>query len=494
MKKNILAALFCIIPAAAWADQTKLIDSVVYTNHDFARYHPTMNNKNAYSYDEKGRVSTMIRSQCKDSASKLFPVEKNRYSYNENDSIIKYEQSFTDTADNTWKCHIREFTEFDALGRRVSEERYVLNGEIAPESKKTTRVFTGNNLTELTYYAWNAESKSWQPSEKFSFEYSADNSIASELKSIYTQETWKPAAKATFLYNNSLKTAKTTLTASTDGWSNQQLESWAYTDTFCAEYVRQSWNGSEWIEQEKITYLYNAASQCISQNKLTPLAMEKRQWDDRHKLTLLEQQKYYPECAKWLLTLRDEYTWSYNAFDSVSEIEAKHLAYSINPCYPSSFYPDSKYETVTQYAYDSTNALTEKTLCFQTYGYITPYMKTQYARNEIDGTYAVRSYSKTSSSWQLQDETITYYRTSADTIPAPTQQVYPNPVGNHIFVTIAGNEKGEVKIYDVNASLVLTAELPTAVSQINTSALPDGIYYLKVSDSRGTNTYKILKQ
>lgn len=495
MKKILFTAFLTLTQMTTWAGNGKLVDSVVYFNYEDARFKRDNNYKIANSYDEKGRLSEMIRSEWNDSLRKTVPHLRARYAYDANDSIIKVEQSFADSATNTWTCSMREISAFDLDRRRTLTERYLLeNGVVAVSSKKNTFEFSGNNLVSHTSYIWDSGSKSWQASDKEIHEYSSENALVSDIKLRYKDENWVELSKSVYTYTNSLKTEKIESAATTDGWKDSVREQWAYTGTLCSTYIRQKWSNSAWQEQERSVFEYNEDEFCISKNRTTPSEKEIVQWDNNQNITLREVNKYYAECDKWVLALKTEYARSYNSLKAVTEIKQKHISYSINPCYPSSYFPDSKYECNETYIYDSANVLKSKLIGFSYLSGGAPFERTDYAYNEADGIGTQLFYTWSNSQWQLQKETFTYYRTSADTVPAPVQIVFPNPFANQLSVTIAGTETGEIMIYDANAMLLLKTELDPPTSVIETSSLPKGIYYVKVSDSNGTNTYKVLKQ
>lgn len=494
MKKILFSALLFLTQITAWAGNGKLVDSVVYFNYEDARFKRDNNYKIANSYDERGRLSEMIRSEWNDSLHKVVPHERVRYAYDVNDSIVKVEQSFADSATNTWICSMREISAFDLDGRRTLTERYLFeNGAVAVSSKKNTFEFSGNNLVSHTSYIWNSGSKSWQPSNKDIYEYSSENALVSDIKLRYKDENWVQLSKSVYTYTNSLKTQKIESVATADGWKNSVREQWTYSGTLCSMYIRQSWNNSAWQEQERSVFGYNADEFCISKNRTTPLEKEILQWDDKQNITLHEVDKYYAECDSWVLAKQSQYTLTYNAQNLKTKINYKYISYSFNPCYRSECYPDSQFESITSYEYDSTNTLTSTLLSYYYCSVTTPYIKTVYIRNNSEGTDIKRSFIVTEDN-KIQEETFTYYRTSADTIPAPVQNIFPNPFSNQLSVNIAGTEKGEVMIYDANAMLLLKTELNPPNNVIETSSLPKGLYYIKVSDSKGTNTYKVLKQ
>lgn len=70
--------------------------------------------------------------------------------------------------------------------------------------------------------------------------------------------------------------------------------------------------------------------------------------------------------------------------------------------------------------------------------------------------------------------------------------VYPNPVKNSM--TLSVEENAQIKIYNIVGSEILTIEEAESTQTINLSHLPEGSYIVKVADSKGVSTQKIIKK
>lgn len=85
-----------------------------------------------------------------------------------------------------------------------------------------------------------------------------------------------------------------------------------------------------------------------------------------------------------------------------------------------------------------------------------------------------------------------------DLITSDVQKVfvYPNPANNIVNINLAGFKgKSEVSIFDVNGRVVLRREVSTASTQLDISALPAGVYMIRIKNGvKGMNMTKIIKQ
>ena len=74
--------------------------------------------------------------------------------------------------------------------------------------------------------------------------------------------------------------------------------------------------------------------------------------------------------------------------------------------------------------------------------------------------------------------------------------VYPNPVNNVVNINLTGfTGNSVVSLFDVNGRAVLQREVNTAKSQLDISALPAGVYMMRIrNEGKEVNMTKIIKQ
>lgn len=69
--------------------------------------------------------------------------------------------------------------------------------------------------------------------------------------------------------------------------------------------------------------------------------------------------------------------------------------------------------------------------------------------------------------------------------------IYPNPSNNHIFVE--SSQLGLIELYNLQGQLILNTSINQAITKVDLSALPNGIYMLKASTDNGYSINKIVK-
>ncbi|CAM4333675.1 T9SS type A sorting domain-containing protein [Flavobacterium terrigena] len=71
--------------------------------------------------------------------------------------------------------------------------------------------------------------------------------------------------------------------------------------------------------------------------------------------------------------------------------------------------------------------------------------------------------------------------------------IYPNPTSNNVTVELLTNEISTLEVYDVSGKFLFTESLNKEINTINIEKLSSGIYFFKVSSSKGISTNKIVK-
>ena len=78
--------------------------------------------------------------------------------------------------------------------------------------------------------------------------------------------------------------------------------------------------------------------------------------------------------------------------------------------------------------------------------------------------------------------------------PIPTFSLYPNPVGEILYLSDYGNDIKGFRIFDLTGRVVLTnLHLTGAETQINVSGLKSGIYVITVFSDKENMTKKFIK-
>lgn len=72
--------------------------------------------------------------------------------------------------------------------------------------------------------------------------------------------------------------------------------------------------------------------------------------------------------------------------------------------------------------------------------------------------------------------------------------IFPNPANGVLNIDVKGISKGELFIYSISGGLVSSMPIITGDHQINTSDLPNGVYYFVVRDANYRDMKKVIIQ
>lgn len=110
----------------------------------------------------------------------------------------------------------------------------------------------------------------------------------------------------------------------------------------------------------------------------------------------------------------------------------------------------------------------------------------------VSGNYAVEI---TSGTCTEISNCIIFDTLGLDNFLASEVKVFPNPVKANLNVEITdNNETIALDLFDVSGKLVLQKSITNDTSSLHMKNLPQGIYFLKVSSSKKTGTYKVVKE
>lgn len=110
----------------------------------------------------------------------------------------------------------------------------------------------------------------------------------------------------------------------------------------------------------------------------------------------------------------------------------------------------------------------------------------------VSGNYAVEV---TSGTCVEISDCVAFLTLGLDDFLANEIKVFPNPVKSNLNVEISGNtESIALDLFDVSGKLVMQKSITNEAISMQIKNLPRGIYFLKVSSSEKTGTYKIVKE
>jgi hypothetical protein len=110
----------------------------------------------------------------------------------------------------------------------------------------------------------------------------------------------------------------------------------------------------------------------------------------------------------------------------------------------------------------------------------------------VSGNYAVEI---TSGSCIELSDCIEFETLGLDEFLTSEVILFPNPVSTNLKIEITNNSDAiTLDLFDVSGKLVLQKNISNQTITLNMKNLPQGIYFLKVSSSEKTGTYKIVKE
>ena len=110
----------------------------------------------------------------------------------------------------------------------------------------------------------------------------------------------------------------------------------------------------------------------------------------------------------------------------------------------------------------------------------------------VSGNYAVEI---TSGTCTERSECIEFDTLGLDEFLTSEVRVFPNPVSTKLTIEIVDNSDAiALDLFDVSGKLVLQKTVFNEAISLNMKNFPQGIYFLKVSSSEKTGTYKIVKE
>ena len=110
----------------------------------------------------------------------------------------------------------------------------------------------------------------------------------------------------------------------------------------------------------------------------------------------------------------------------------------------------------------------------------------------VSGNYAVEI---TSGTCTELSNCIQFDTLGLDSFLASEVKVFPNPVSTDLYIEIANNTNTvALELFDVSGKIVLQKAVSNESISLNMKNLPQGVYFLKISSSKKTGTYKIVKE
>ncbi|WP_204344100.1 M28 family peptidase [Psychroserpens algicola] len=82
-----------------------------------------------------------------------------------------------------------------------------------------------------------------------------------------------------------------------------------------------------------------------------------------------------------------------------------------------------------------------------------------------------------------------------DTFLEEDISIYPNPVTSYLNIGLSDDMSDlDINLYDISGKLIYNLRTSESLTTLNLKAFPQGIYFLNISSSEKTGTYKIVKE
>jgi hypothetical protein len=350
-----------------------------------------------------------------------------------------------------------------------------------------------NNLTSILWQSWNGTT--WVNSYKNLCTYDANNNLTSELDQNWNGSGWVNSHihLSTYDANNNL-TNNLYQTWNGSGWVNSHKYLSTYNaNNYLTNELDQDWNGSVWVNTDQYTYSYNVNNNFTSELSQT--------WNGTTWVNTTQYTYTYDADNNRISGLIQgwvgngwvnsfQYTYSYNANNKVTS--------GLCQIWNNSAWVNSNLST---YSYDANNNRTSES--DQTWNGTTWVNSTQYT-STYDASNFEKSYSR--KNWDSSGAKITdgdssyyYYHTVLGiyefTSNFNTLKIYPNPAKDNITLELSeAIKESNLAIIDIDGQQLITRQITSPKTQLDISALPSGVYFVRLTSEKSVLTGKFIKQ
>ena len=325
---------------------------------------------------------------------------------------------------------------YDAHNNMTSELYQFWNGSTWEDSSKNTYIYdANNNLTSDIEQSWNGSA--WVNSLKDIYTYDASNNRTSELYQSWNGSVWVNSMQITNIYdaNNNLTSLLWQFWIS-DVWENTELDTYTYdANNNLTSSLYQSWNGSSWENSQQDTYTYDANNNLTSRLAHT--------WNG----------------SAWVNYLQSLFTYNANN-NLISEFGQS--------------WNGNAWVNYWQYLYN-------------------------YDVDNFPQSYSYKDWNITGTKVTSGDSAYYYYHTVLGINDLMAQNgnltVYPNPASTQITIeTSTSPAQSQLSIMNLNGEALITRQITEPKTQIDISSLPNGVYFVRVTNDKTIVTGKIIKQ
>lgn len=212
-----------------------------------------------YSYDNGGNKETKIETFTYPSMAKLFQDIK---TYNGNNNIELEETQFWNSTMMQYINSARTTYTYDGSDNLEfeTEQSYNFGTMMYDNELRTEYEFSGGNLIRITFQSW--ENGVWVNEEQYEYSYNTSGQPEEEIESTWNSNTsmWDPSERSIATYTNGLRTKLEVYEYNNGNWETQPFEQYLseYMGTLETKYTWQSWDGSQWVNEDQETNDYDA--------------------------------------------------------------------------------------------------------------------------------------------------------------------------------------------------------------------------------------------
>lgn len=261
--------------------------------------------RSIYSYNSENQVIEIITQI--NNAGTWVNSSRTQNTYTGNDLTEEIESSWNGS---TWVNSIRTQNTF--AGNNLTEEvESTWNGSSWVNSFRIQNTYAGNNLIEEIESNW--DGANWVLFSRTLYNYNASNQLLDDLFQLRNAEntSWENANRTIYTYNASdllEQEAYQEWNAAIPSWDNSELRTYSYTGSNVSEIISSYWDGFAYLLEDRSLLTYNGdglIAQIIFQE------YDGSDWENTSRITFI-----YPACQS--LSTEDFVTFDFSFYPNPS--------------------------------------------------------------------------------------------------------------------------------------------------------------------------------
>lgn len=353
---------------------------------------------------------------------------------------------------------------YDALGRTVADTGFTWNGTAWEEEYRGQYTYVGQTQAVTEILVLYFDGSAWTNYERTVFTYDAGGHLTS----------------VTEQYHNGM------------GWEDDDRTTYTITNGFTTADINEYWNGTNWEKNNRNEYTYNAQGDVTS---YTSASWNGTQWENNFRET-----RTYN--AQGLLDTSYSYFWSGASFDTSGRNVYNYNTAGMETQMISQ-YPDfmgSGWITLsTRTTSFNGNGQATKKVTVNIFNGTTEYIDSiAYDYDAQGNLYQESVFYANNGILEPSERYRYYYKASGNVgINNPASQlevaVYPNPAVETLNITIAADE-ATVSIINLNGQVQLQQTIVAGTSQLDVTALHNGMYIVTITRGASRTSTTFIKQ